>query len=202
MTAEGGKKDERIELLTGKNLYLRGNCVFNSEFSSWDLENSYLKGLVPSKDVLNLIKDLDTSNFIGVHIRMEGAKGLDSAYEKPDGNWTKEEHELLNSWRLKSHYVNFIKRLDRSDVINNKIFLATDRKENYEYVLNNYGDRVSYLKRDIFDRSREQIIYALADAILLSKCNRLIGSGWSSFTELALRLSKNYTNIEQSGIDF
>ena len=66
----------------------------------------------------------------------------------------------------------------------------------------NFGARLTFLKRSTFDRSKDQLQYALADAILLSQCNRLIGSTWSSFSELAQRLSKGYSSIDMSGVDF
>jgi hypothetical protein len=54
----------------------------------------------------------------------------------------------------------------------------------------------------VYDRSEEQIKYALADALLLSKAQKLLGSTWSSFSELAMRMSNTFSTIEMSGRDF
>ena len=83
-----------------------------------------------------------------------------------------------------------------------KLFVATDLQETYDIFEKYYGDRLVYLKRNVFDRSKEQIIYALADVLLLSKCKKLLGSTWSSFSEAAMRLSNTYSEIEMSGKDF
>ena len=116
-------------------------------------------------------------------------------------------HQAFNRsvyWREKSHYSNFVARLDKliAEQKANRFFLATDRAETYETFKTIYGDRMSYLERGLFDRSKEQIQYALADAILLSQCSRFIGSTWSSFSEIAMRLTQGFSSIEMSGEDF
>jgi len=135
---------------------------------------------------------------------MEAGKGLDNnAYDSPE-NWSSESHEQIHFWREKSHYSAFIKKIDNllasdSDL---QIFLATDLPENYEVFKNTYGNKLSYLPRTLFDRSKEQIYYALADAVLLSKTSHFLGSTWSSFSEAAMRLSQSIKKIEMSGVDF
>ena len=42
----------------------------------------------------------------------------------------------------------------------------------------------------------------MADVLLLSKCKKLLGSTWSSFSEAAMRLSDTYSEIEMSGKEF
>ena len=74
--------------------------------------------------------------------------------------------------------------------------------ENYEVFIKTYGEKLAYLPRAVFDRSKEQITYALADAILLSKTSHLLGSTWSSFSEIAMRLSSEKQIIEMSDFDF
>ena len=58
-------------------------------------------------------------------------------------------------------------------------------KSNYEKLINIYGnDKIKILERNNYDRSKEQLYYALADIILLSRCKQFYGSTWSSFSEL------------------
>jgi hypothetical protein len=83
-----------------------------------------------------------------------------------------------------------------------RFFLAADLDSTYELFQKRYGAKISCLRRTIFDRSKEQMLYALADAILLSQCTKLLGSTWSSFTELAMRFSTTIENSELSGTDF
>lgn len=201
---EGAVKDAVIILTTGKDIYARSAYVLSSEHTSWDNENIFLRNLKPSESVLNLVRPFDTSKKIGAHVRMEAGKGVDHNSYDSTNNWSADGHKELHYWREKSHYSNFIRRIDEYFRVDQeaRLFLATDIPETYEIFEKYYGDRVSYLKRSVYDRSKEQIKYALADAILLSGCERLLGSTWSSFSELAMRLSTNFSEIEMSGTDF
>lgn len=197
-------KDAKVTLNESKNLYVRTSCVVNNVLSDWCSENLFLKKLQPVDVINDMVAPFDLDNHIAVHIRMEGAEGLDDhSYERPD-NWSVDGLNSLRHWRSKSHYTNFIKRIDRllDENADANFFLATDRSETYEIFKKVYGERLSLLERSAYDRSIEQIQSALADAILLSKCARLIGSTWSSFTEIAMRLTKGYSSIEMSGKDF
>lgn len=200
----GAEKDKFINVHSDKDLYLRSAYTFNSDLTDWESENAFLKQLRPTREIQQLIAQVDVENCLAAHVRMEAGQGLDhNTYDSVD-NWTQEGHDELHFWREKSHYSAFIKRIDQlvSENPELKLFVATDMQETYDIFENYYGDRLRYLKRSVYDRSKEQIKYALADAILLSKCNRLLGSTWSSFSELAMRLSENYSDIEMSGRDF
>ena len=200
----GAQKDKFIEVDKDKHLYLRAAYTFNSPLSDWETENRFIKALTPSKQVMEFIKPYNVDGYVAAHIRMEAGAGLDhNTYDSVE-NWTQEGHDQLHFWREKSHYSAFIKRLDKliEEDRNLKIFVATDLQETYDVFEKYYGERLVYLKRDVFDRSKEQIVYALADVLLLSKCKKLLGSTWSSFSEAAMRLSNTYSEIEMSGKDF
>ena len=82
------------------------------------------------------------------------------------------------------------------------IYLAADTPETYGVFAAEYGNRLSMLPRNVYDRSIKQLRYAVADIILLSRCVFLLGSTWSSFSELAQRFSKTISRVEMSGHDF
>ncbi|QEP42028.1 glycosyltransferase [Ectothiorhodospiraceae bacterium BW-2] len=200
----GAKKFAPIEPQVGQDLYIRSAYALKSELADADQENRYLQTLQPNYEVVQLIEPYGVSQSIGVHIRMEGGKGLDHlSYDAPE-NWSQKGHEQLHYWREKSHYRHFISRMDQiiEEQPEVKFFLATDREQTYQMMRQRYGERILFLPRSQFDRSKDQIIYALADAILLSRCRSLLGSTWSSFTELAMRLSIGYERVEMSGHDF
>jgi len=201
---KGSFKDEEI-VLSKSDVYLRSAYVFNSKDTSWDEENLFLKELEVSEEVRELVNSVPVNDsFVGAHVRMEAGKGLDNnTYDCVD-NWTLEGHEQIHYWREKSHYKNFIKKIDalRKEGNDFNVFLAADLPETYALLSKKYPNNLFYLKRDVYDRSKDQLIYALADVILLSKCNKILGSNWSSFSELALRLSKNCSKVEMSGVDF
>ena len=205
MEAEtGADKDAAIELKAGRDIYARSAYALNSPLTDWVTENDFLKKLKLSGEVLGLMNGVRRHNLLGVHVRMEGGKGLDShSYERSE-NWTTASHAELHYWRNKSHFSHFMKRIDdliKADAAET-IFLATDRAETYAEFIARYGDRIAFLEREVFDRSKLQIQYALADVLLLSNCQKLLGSSWSSFSELALRLSDNFKKVEMSGKDF
>ena len=201
---DGSEKDRPIVVSPLKYTYARAAYTLVHDASHWEAENAFIKQLKPSKQVLELLEPFDVDGYIAAHIRMEAGKGLDhNTYDSVE-NWTQEGHDQLHYWREKSHYSAFIKRIDQLIEEDNelKLFVATDLQETYDIFQQYYGDRLVYLKRNVFDRSKEQIIYAMADVLLLSKCKKLLGSTWSSFSEAAMRLSDTYSEIEMSGRDF
>ncbi|MEP0941589.1 MAG: hypothetical protein ABJH20_07725, partial [Rhizobiaceae bacterium] len=197
-------KNAPLDLSWGGDIYARAAYVLNAEPSTWEHENRYLRALKPVEFVRNLVASVRTPNDVSAHIRMVGAPGSDGAsYDRAD-NWTTDGHAAINYWREKSHYSHFLSRIDlligkgRAD----RVFVAADALETYEVFHQVYGDRVVYLERELYDRSSEQLQYALADALLLGQTSLLLGSNWSSFTELAMRMTPNPVELEISGKDF
>jgi hypothetical protein len=200
----GARKDEPIDLETDDDVLVRSAYVLKHPASQWNDENTELRALRPTREVADLVARVSVDGCIGAHVRMEAGKGLDRNSYDSNANWSQESHDQIQFWRDKSHYSAFIRRIDAlfAEQPSRRLFLATDLPENYEVFRRQYGERMCYLPRQVYDRSREQIIYALADAILLSRCEMLLGSTWSSFSELAMRLSTTYSHIEMSGKDF
>jgi hypothetical protein len=202
---DGGIKDAEIVLDKGQDVLVRSAFVLKHEASNWDTGNAEIQRLKPVKAVMDLVNSVQLpANSVGVHVRMEAGQGRDNnAYDSQE-NWSKDSHEQIHYWREKSHYSVFLKRIDTllEDEPYRKIFLATDLPENYEVFIGTYKDKLLYLPRTVYDRSKEQILYGLADAILLSQTSHLLGSTWSSFSEIAMRLSTGMRKIEMSGVDF
>lgn len=200
----GACKDAPIAPDEGRDLYVRTAYVINNKHSNWETENAVLRSLKPMKAVMDMLNNVDVTGRIGVHVRMEGAAGMDKQTYDSAGNWLPESHEQLNYWRGQSHYNKFMNRIDAliDSAPEKRFFLAADLPQTYQYFNERYGDRFSMLSRNVFDRSAHQLKFAIADALLLSRCNHLLGSTWSSFTELALRFSTTVKTVEMSGKDF
>ncbi|MDA9020371.1 hypothetical protein N9H60_04335, partial [Flavimaricola sp.] len=201
---EGSQKDAPLDLGWSGDIYARAAYVLNAAPSTWERENRFLQSLTPVQAVHDLVAGVRTPNDISAHVRMVGSPGTDTASYDRAENWTADGHDQIHHWREKSHYANFIKRIDTltTEGRAERIFLAADKPETYDAFTQTFGDRVAYLPRDLYDRSVEQLRYALADAILLGSAPRLLGSTWSSFSELAMRLSPQKMGIEMSGKDF
>ncbi len=203
-TEPGAEKDRPVDLGSGRDIYARSAFVLNAEASNWEAENAFLKALTPVEAVRGMVEAVRHPNHIAAHVRMQGGAAHEHLpYERPD-NWSAEDHAAIAHWREKSHFAHFLQRIDRlaAEGEAETLFVAADLPETYEVFRQHYGERVAWLPRSLYDRSSEQLLYGLADAILLSRAPRLLGSTWSSFSELAMRLSPQAQKVEMSGTDF
>ena len=199
-TETGGIKDQYIGDNVHK-LFIKSNCVLNNRDSNTHLQ-FFLQNLKWNDRINTIVNSVPhISNFIGLHIRMEGGKNFQNLEADDSKNWVAKETELLFKYREISHVDNFINQINNILHKNpeQKFFVATDMKSNYEKLLTIYGnDRIRFIQRNSFDRSKEQLYYAVADIILLSRCKQFYGSTWSSFSELVTNFQEQ--NIRQKNI--
>ncbi len=198
------RKDKPIGLRQGEDFYARTAYVLNSPETDYQTENDFLQRLKPVQAVLDLVSSVRSPNDVAVHVRMAGGNGFEHLpYEMP-GNWKNSSHKKITHWRRKSHFSNFMARIDQltGEGRAERIFVAADQAETYDEFRRRYGNRAACLPRKLYDRSTEQLTHALADALLLGRAPLLLGSTWSSFSELAQRLSARKMHVEMSGKDF
>lgn len=125
--------------------------------------------------VTDFIKDWD-SDVLGVHIR----------------TWHSDFPR--NSWHHNSIFENEIDKFPE----NKRIFLCSDNPETIKYFSNRYGDRIithsqklhsSFLGQihpyDQYHNDVQLIVDGFIDCLLLSKCDNIIGTFCSTFTEVA-----------------
>lgn len=204
---DGAAKDAPLILIEGRDAYVRSAYVINHPASHWRSEAAFLRALQPSSDVMALVRGHSAVNArpqIGIHIRMEGAPGTDhNSYDRAE-NWTAEGHAAINHWRSESHHDRFIARTRQLFDADPKAqaFLAADTPASYTAFEDAFAGRIARLDRTVYDRSASQLQYALADVLLLARTTHLLGSQWSSFTELSLRLSTSIEAHEKAGVDF
>ena len=200
----GARKQALILLETQADIYARSAFVLNSPASTWATENRFLRGLIPVDAVRDLVASVRHPNDISAHVRMEGGTTAAHLPYESAANWTAGDHALIDAWRGKSHFSHFLTRIDAlaAEGRAGRIFLAADMAETYAAFQRHFGDRLAILPRARYDRSAEQLHYALADAILLGRSPLLLGSGWSSFSELAMRLAPGKIAVDLSGKDF
>lgn len=200
----GAEKGAPIQLTGQRDFYLRSAYVVAHPASTWEEENRFLGSLTPSEPVRRLLAPFHDAFDIALHIRMEGCAETDqNSYDSPQ-NWTADAHKEINHWRGQSHFTRFAHRLEPllAKQKTARVFLASDMATTYEAFRDAYGDQVTALPRDCFDRSARQQQYALADMLLLARARHLLGSHWSSFTEGATRFSTCLAKTELAGIDF
>ena len=197
-------KDAAVRMGLGRDIYARSAFVLNAPVSTWAAENAVLRALTPVPAVRDLVAGVRHPNDIAVHVRMQGGAAHEHLpYERPD-NWLPEDHAAIAQWRARSHFAHFLRRIEAMTAagVAQTLFLAADLPETYTVFQDHFGDRVAWLARDRYDRSAEQLQYGLADALLLGRAPRLLGSTWSSFSELAMRLAPREQVVEMSGTDF
>lgn len=197
-------------ILAGEDAGWRGDVYVRSAYPlkgphvDFAAEQAFLHRLRPSQPVLDLVAGQPRRFDVAAHIRMAGGAAYEHLpYESLD-NWPEHRHRELAEWRRKSHRDHFVQRLDGlvAAGLADSIFLAADLPETYEVLADRYAGRLRFLRRDLFDRSPRQLQYALADLLLLSAGARFLGSPWSSFTDVAQRLSRPTRPFEISGRDF
>lgn len=200
-----GVSDSAALLRAGQgDMYVRASDSLASISELFDEEQQFLRTLVPSGPVRDLMEGVRRPNQVAAHIRMGTGKGFDHlSYEAP-ANWPAGRHREISDWRKKSHFRHFAARIDgliaegRADTI----FLAADLPETYRHFADRYGARVAWLERGLFDRSARQLQYALADLLLLTAADFFLASTWSSFSDMAQRLARFGRPMEASGRDF
>jgi len=200
----GAVKDAPIIMGGLQDVYIRSAYPLVSPCSNWHTENLYIRNLQPNQIVRALVSSVRNPNDVSVHIRMEGGAEVQHLPYESALNWTVAAHQDIVHWRKRSHFKFFLPRLDQliAQGIANKVFLATDTPAVQAEFERRYGSRVVWLPRPSSDRSSQSMVYALADAILLGRAPRLLGSNWSSFSELAARLSAAPMTVELTGRDF
>lgn len=186
------------------DVYVRSAYPLVSPHTSWAEERAFLWQLRPVAEVADLVRSVRTPNRVAAHVRMASGPGFEHLSWESPANWPAAAHAELVAWRAKSHARHFMARLDAlvAEGAADSIFLAADLPDTYAAFRDRYGSRLAFLPRDCFDRSARQAQYALADALLLGAADRLLGSTWSSFTDLARRLSRHAAVVEMSGRDF
>ncbi len=186
------------------DVYIRSAYTLVSPHRRFEDEQRFLRDLVPSNAVRALVAQVPAPNPVAVHIRMGTGPRYDHLPHESPHNWPPERHEELLQWRGHSQPEAFERRLDQLIEAGqaDRVFLAADTEEAYRRFANRYGTRVVSLSRSLYDRSPRQLQYALADLLLLTAADRLLASTWSSFSDMAQRLTRPGRPVEQSGVDF
>lgn len=185
-------------------IFVTSACVLNHEACSWKGVNDVLQELKPRHEIEEMVAMAtgplgSLVHAVGVHIRM-GQEGLRC---EDTSTWKEDVRNSLLKWRTNSNVQIFATEMQLilTREPNTIFYVAADTQQAYDHLIEQFGEKVIfYLKREHYDRSKEQIKSALVDALALSKTKYILGSNWSSFTELAQRLGNK--TVKRAGIDF
>ena len=203
---------KNYNLAGNDDIYVESACSLIHPLTSWALEAAWLKTkLTPRQFIQHQINAystlLDIKNCIGVHIRM-GQPANQHSYEKYF-NWELNSQISILKNRKLSHYLFYMEEMERIwlNHPSQKFYLCADNKFIYDAFMAKYPEmanqalsRILYIPKKEYNRTTGQLIGAVLDTYLLSKTKYILGSSWSSFTELAQRLGCSCTKY--SGKDF
>lgn len=205
-TGDGAAKGALFALVPGRDAYLRSAYVITHPASHWVAENAALRAVLRPRADIRALAPAGPFD-IALHVRMEAAGGSFDASH----NWSAEGHEAILHWRGQSHYARFMTRLDAllarwEGAASPRLFLAADQDGARQALASRYGDSLAMRAHDGpdpgCDRSAGALRAALAEMLALSESRHLLASHWSSFGEVALRLSQSIGAIERAGLDF
>ena len=132
----------------------------------------YMKTLVRPldhiQDKVDTILSKFTGNTLGIHIRVRYGGSVTKVIPKIE--------EFIDTYQ------------------NGKVFICTDTPED-STKFKRYGDRILMLEQFHKNRTVEGMSEALADFVLLSRCNEMVGTKGSSFSEMAEILNETQREI-------
>lgn len=158
------KDGDITNIIKAKSKLLLYSC--HSMSNHYNLKNIF----IPTNEIEAEIKDVTKAfnNTIGVHIRRT---------------------DNINSIQQSSNE-SFIKKLNQEIDLNNKVqfYLATDDIQVKKFFLKTYGDRIITCWDDIDRNTLKGMKSAVKDLFCLSSTNKIIGSAYSSYSEIAAEL--------------
>jgi len=205
----GAFKDERVEVDPDRHLYFRSAYVMNHPVGQWfgGGPQREIQRLQPVDEVQKML--VADHSMIGIHVRnvfdaprdeqtnksVEGAPAVKGA-EKEYG---KAVADTLLQWRRAAHWSNFVPRITslvksaNASRVNLRFYLAADSDEAYAGLTELFPDNIIYTRRSCETkrcdfRDCTSLVYSLVDMMNLARTRQILGSGYSSYSEVAAYL--------------
>ena len=206
----GAVKDAPVHVDKKRHLYFKSGFLMNHAAGKWSHAQKQLQRLVPREEVrAQVVAEPDA---VGLHVRNVFDAPRDAATNAShlgkaavDGatkEYGAEGTQQLLKWRAASHWTNFVPRIEqliaeheaeRAGPQPLRFYLAADTDEAYKGLSERFPGRILSTRRpcpaercDFRDCSG--IFYAMVDMINLAHTRLILGSGWSSYSEVAAHL--------------
>jgi hypothetical protein len=158
------------------------HCVIITYYSHF-ATSAHLELFHPKEEILAEVEaataGLDVGSFVGVHIR--GTDNAEAAERSP----------------LEAFLTRMRQEVEKDPAV--RFFLATDSGATEHAVKERFPGRVVALPK-VFARNKAAgVRAALADLLVLSRCRSILGSHWSSFTNMAAELGGVQVEIVEAG---
>jgi len=140
----------------------------------------------------------DLSDVIGMHVRMNSFLRSDVPHLGIGYYAPKAVADIIQS-REGCNVQNFVVKVKQILKIRPEqmFFVSTDTPSAYKYLRHLFPGRIIPFEHGCTDRAQDCVRKALLTIQLLAKCQRVIGSTWSSFTEVAHDLSAHSEHSRQ-----
>jgi hypothetical protein len=159
--------------------------------------------------VAELVGDPDLAavdQFIGVHIRGRALEDDIAGVDRSVYGAT--AADVTDRWRRRTGVDTFAAKMRRLPAAN-RYFIAADQPAVLDALREEFGaSRIFSVRRRAAGscdaRSVECAQLALADILLLARVRTMLGSGWSSFSEVAVRLNAEikFNRVLFAGVHF
>lgn len=161
----GNYSDETIEKLS------KQGPVYLATFNEFSINDTFLSLFKPTQRIMliatQLLSQFD-ENVVGVHVRR--TDNIASISNSPIFVF----YDIMDTEISKNNTLRF--------------FVATDDDTELRKLFNKYENRIMYYsKRSLKRTDNVAIVDALVDLYCLSKTRKVIGSHWSSFSDIAAR---------------
>lgn len=229
----GAIKDEEIFVDPRRHLYFKSGFIMNHYRGQWRFAQRYLQPPFLPPPVPEVAKRLVTDrSVVGLHVRnvfdapRDAASANDSvgsaAIDGAEKEYGKSGTEQLLKWRSASHWSNFVtkmKEMTEEHAASHpaplhpplRFYLAADSAEAYEGLVKRFGtETVMMTRRECGEgrcdfRDCESMMYSLVDMMNLARTKLILGSGYSSYSEVAARMGGTWGRglpILMAGKDF
>jgi len=188
-------KSNIIDKLLNDSLTFKGsicpNYIFNKEKNVNNIyrkfnNNCFISALQPNKNLQNEINKISNSfdsNTLGVHIRRGDA--------------------VNSPWKDKYLFSSDQMFFEKIKNHKSKVFLSTDCEITQSKILSEFGDKIIYNFNKKFNDSKQSHLdfkpfqkCGVIDMYCLSRCENIIGTNWSSFSEVSSCIGKGNENIK------
>jgi len=170
-----GKLDILETARRHKNIYIK-TC---QEFGDNQFAFKYFVPIAPLQEKVDTIIDNYSAHVVGVHIRR-----------------TDNEMSISNS-----PVGLFVDKMKDELQLNNEtcFFLCTDDAEVETMMMQQFGNKIITYKKELSRQSIKGMQDALVDLYCLSKTAKILGSYWSSFSEIGARINNIPLQIVKNG---
>ena len=206
----GAVKDAFVEADLNRHLYFKSAFIMNHPAGGWKFAQRQIQRLTPVDRIAEMLQA--NKKMVGLHVRnvfdaprdaqtntsVTGAAAVEGAQKE----YGAEGARQLMMWRKASHWTNFVPRmiaLLRENSFRNPLglaqeplqfYLAADSEDAYTGLTKRFPNRIKFQPRSCASercdfRDCEGMLYSIVDMLNLGRTKLILGSGWSSYSEVA-----------------